>query len=298
MFLKLASTTAIAAGGIAILSAPAMAQTAPRADTQISEACIYEMNDFAERMNENEFWLTGWGTGAYGVPPGPQSTRTSATTSPATGGTSTTVPGAGTASGTATMAADPRGAVVGIDAPRYQIRALYSAARVLAHRGDGEGCQYVVAKMNEVYDGYSQQLQEAGVDPASVATWRQEQLALAEPVSGREGMSSYRIDDITGTDVRNVEDENLGSVSDVVIDPQTGQASYVIVARGGFLGIGEDHYAVPWSEIRATPGLDTIVLDRGEAELEQAPSIDPDRFRASETMMEERRATDAYWQAG
>lgn len=291
MFRNLGTTTAIAAGGIALLSATALAQTTQQGSTRIAEACILEMNDFAQRMNENQFWLSGWGTGAYGVPPGPQSTRTPATTAPATGGTST--PSAG--QGPAGMTADPRGDIVGIDAPRYQIRALYSAARVLAHRGDGEGCEYIVAKMDDIYDGYARHLQDAGVDPASVSTWRQEQLALAEPLSASEGMSSYRIDDITGTDVRNVEDENLGSVSDLVIDPRTGQASYVIVARGGFLGMGEEHYAIPWDRLRATPGLDTIVIDRSAADLAGAPSVDPNRFRASDTMIEERRATDAYW---
>jgi sporulation protein YlmC with PRC-barrel domain len=246
------------------------------------------MNEFARRMHADEFWLSGWGTGAYGTLPAPQSTEAPAGVPPAGGTLSPASP-----DGSVTM--DPRGQTAGIDAPRAQIRALYSAGRVLAHRRDSEGCEYILAKMNEIYDGYSQQLQEAGVDPASVTTWREEQLALARPLADGEGMAFYRSENIVGTDVRNVRDENLGSVADVIIDPHSATATYLLVARSGFLGIGEEHYAIPWGEVRATPGLDTIVIDRTEAEIEQAPAIDPDRFRNPETMTEERRATDEFW---
>lgn len=292
MLLRLTSITAATTAVIALSSANVAAQTSetePGQTTAMAENCIEQMNLFAQRMNADEFWLSGWGTGAYGTPPAPQSTRAPAA-APAPGGTAT-VP----EEGLAATAADPRGQTVEIDMPRYQIRSLYGAARVLAHRGDAEGCEYVVAKMNEIYDGYAQQLQEAGVDPASVTTWRQEQLALAEPLTEGGGMPPYRIDNITGTDVRNLQDENLGSVSDIIIDPSTGEAAFVIVARGGFLGMGEDHYAIPWGELHTTPGLDVIVIDRSEAEIEQAPAVDPDRLRNPELMPEERRTTDDFW---
>ena len=294
MLINLASTTAIATAMLALTATGAGAQQNPQTNdqTKMAEACLLEMNEFAERMYEDEFWLSGWGTGAYGAPPAPQSTESPATTAPAAGDTTTSR--ATSAEDVEAGDMDPRGEVVGIDAPRYQIRALYGAGRVLAHRGDNEGCEYIVAKMNEVYDSYSQQLEEAGVDPASVTTWRQERLALAEPLAA-DATTRYRIDNITGTDVRNMEDENLGSVSDVVIDPESGKAAYVIVARGGFLGMGEDHYAIPWDEVRATPGLEVVVVDRTAAELEDAPSIDPDRFRDPGMMMDERRTTDEFW---
>jgi sporulation protein YlmC with PRC-barrel domain len=296
MLLKLTSTTAIATAIMAVSLASGLAQTTSAGSASgedQADACLTAMNEFAARMNEDEFWLSGMSTGGYGAPMAPQSTQAPATVPPAGGTTTTTSPAAGLSS-----EVDPGRAAqeqMGVDAPRNQIRSLYGAARVLAHRGDAEGCGYLVSQMNEVYTEYSQRMQDAGVDPATVTTWRQEQLALAEPVSEGEGMSSYTVDNITGTNVRNIQDEGLGSVSDVIIDPRSGQAQYIIVARGGFLGIGEDYYAVPWDEVRATPGFDTIVIDRSEAELEQAPSIDPERFRNFETMQEERRSTDQFW---
>lgn len=284
MLVRTLTTTAIATGLIALTATGAAAQTSSEGKPELAASCLTEINDFAARMNEDDFWLTGWGVGGYGTPPGPQATRSPAS-SPATTGDTAAPSG---------MMQDPRGEVIGIDTPRYQIRALYGAGRVLLHRGDNEGCEYIVAKMNEIYDSYSKELRDAGVDPASVTTWRQEQLALAEPLDAR-GNATYRVDDITGTDVRNMQDQNLGSVNDVVIDPQSGTPSHLIVARGGFLGIGEDYYAVPWDELRATPGMNTIVVDRTQAELEQAPSVDPDRLRNPATMMDERRRTDEFW---
>jgi sporulation protein YlmC with PRC-barrel domain len=296
MFIKLASATAIATAMLALTATSAAAQQNQGSEdqTRIAEDCLLGMNEFAQRMYEDEFWLSGWGTGAYGVPPAPQSTRSRAMTAPTASDTSNTSR-ASNAEDIESSSADPRGEIVGIDAPRYQIRALYSAGRVLAHRGDNEGCEYLVAKMNEVYDSYSQQLRDAGVDPSAVTTWRQERLALAEPLATDDETTRYRMENITGTDVRNMEDENLGSVSDVIFDPESGTASYVIVARGGLLGMGEEHYAIPWNKVRATPGLEIIVVDRTEAELQQAPNVDLERFRNPETMMDERRRTDEFW---
>lgn len=132
------------------------------------------------------------------------------------------------------------------------------------------------------------------MDPASITT-RQEQVALAKPLAEAQDLSSFRIDDFTGTEVRNREDENLGTVTDVLINPNSGSASYVLVARGGFLGFGEEHIAVPWDQLRATPGLELVVIDRTLAELEQAPTVDPDRFRNATSMGDARQETDQFW---
>ncbi len=256
-------------------------------DSQMASECLLDLNRLAGRMQEDQFWLSGWG-GAYGAP-APQSTRAPASPAP-DAGAEAEITGSTTAGG-----ADPRGAYQGIYSPRHQIRTLYSAARVLAHRGEEDGCAYVVGQLSAIYDQHIQQLTDAGVDPASVTTWRQEQVALAKPLSEVQGMSSYRLDDLTGTDVRNMQDENLGTVSDVLIEPGNGEASYVLIARGGFLGMGEEYIAVPWDQLHATPGLELVVLDQTPAELEVAPTVDPERFRDPTTKGEERNRTNEFW---
>lgn len=293
MFRQFVSTSALTTVLVVSPLTGALAQDEQARDpssSAMAEECIIAMNNFAQRMYEDDFWVSGWGDSGYSPPPAPQSTGTGTMGSPDT-------PSAmrGDAEADSTSGIDPRERMAGIDAPRYQIRTLYNAGRVLAHRGDSDGCNYIVAKMDEVYGSYAQQLEEAGVDPSEVSSWRQEQLALAQPLSESDTLASYRIDTLTGTDVRNLNDELLGSVSDVIINPENGETTHLIVARGGFLGMGEDHYAIPWGEVRATPGLETFVVEMSEAEIENVPAVDRSRFSDPEAGVEDRERTDQFW---
>lgn len=46
----------------------------------------------------------------------------------------------------------------------------------------------------------------------------------------------------------------LGTVVDFVLDTATGAVAYVVVARGGFMGIGEERYALPWAYVTPLQG--------------------------------------------
>lgn len=273
---------------------------------QVADQCLQRLQQSMMQMRDDQFWLTGWGGwgtgyGMGGVPGGQPATGGMGGTPPATTGTAAAPPAttgttpAAPAAGAPVTTGDPRGIAQGVHSPREQIRALYYAAQVLAYRGEEEGCDYVAGQLETIYTSYAQQLQEAGVDPRQVTDWRQEQLALAQPIDQVEGMHSFRIDHLTGTDVRNVQDENLGSVHDVILDPGTGSAGFILVARGGFLGMGENYVAVPWDQIHATPGLQTVVLNVTEAELERAPTVDPDRFRDPAQMQDQRGPVEQFW---
>ncbi|WP_067219430.1 PRC-barrel domain-containing protein [Stappia indica] len=261
-----------------------------QANAQVAGQCQERLEQSAERMRQDQFWLTGWGAG-YGTRP--VGTPTAAPDGAARPGAET--PASPTGVRDEPMVGDPRGTVEGAYSPREQIRTLYFAAHILSQRGEQEGCEYVASQLDAVYDDYTSQLTSAGVEPNEVTDWRQEQLALAQPIDQVEGMRSYRIDNLTGTDVRNVEDENLGSVHDVILDPASGTVSYVLVARGGFLGLGEEYVAVPWERLHATPGLETIVLTLSQEELEQAPTIDPDEFRNPQMRQDARGPVDDFW---
>ena len=49
-----------------------------------------------------------------------------------------------------------------------------------------------------------------------------------------------------GADVENPQGQNLGDIKDVVIDRASGRIAYAVVSFGGFLGLGEKLFAVPW----------------------------------------------------
>jgi sporulation protein YlmC with PRC-barrel domain len=88
---------------------------------------------------------------------------------------------------------------------------------------------------------------------------------------------------LIGADVRNMKNEDLGEVDDVVITSGNNKASYVLVSHGGFLGIGDEQIAVPLSAIKVTPeGETVVVLDMSEEQFEDAPSFDRDSNEAFE----------------
>ena len=61
-------------------------------------------------------------------------------------------------------------------------------------------------------------------------------------------------DTITGDDVCNVQDEKLGKIQDIMLDMAEGTIRYVVLSAGGFLGIGDRLFAVPWQALRSGIG--------------------------------------------
>lgn len=85
--------------------------------------------------------------------------------------------------------------------------------------------------------------------------------------------STVRASELIGRDVINQNEEELGSVEDVVIG-RDGRVSYLVVAHGGVMGVGDNLIPVPFSAIeQQTSEEDNIVLNMSKEELENAPSF-------------------------
>jgi sporulation protein YlmC with PRC-barrel domain len=108
------------------------------------------------------------------------------------------------------------------------------------------------------------------------------------PASGRDATTTKQSDarpvwkaegavvdssDIVGTKVRDAQGKDIGEIDRLIIDPQSGRISHVVVGVGGMLGVGERKVVVPWSEVKMTSrpdgGKAAVVMDR--AKLESAP---------------------------
>ena len=57
-------------------------------------------------------------------------------------------------------------------------------------------------------------------------------------------------DKVSGTAVYGPDKERMGSIERLMIDKTSGQVAYAVLSFGGFLGIGDDHYPVPWNTLR------------------------------------------------
>jgi len=70
--------------------------------------------------------------------------------------------------------------------------------------------------------------------------------------------------------------EVLGSISDLMLDLDRGRIAYAVVATGGFMGIGERLFAVPWRALRAMG--QQFVLECEHSAFDTAPAFDRDHW--------------------
>ncbi len=68
----------------------------------------------------------------------------------------------------------------------------------------------------------------------------------------------------------------LGSISDLMLDLERGRVAYAVLAVGGFIGIGERLFAVPWGALRCCG--QQFVLECSEAALASAPAFDREHW--------------------
>lgn len=85
-------------------------------------------------------------------------------------------------------------------------------------------------------------------------------------------------DTLLGNDVYNLQDDDLGDIKDIMLDMRTGRVSYAVLSFGGFLGMGEKLFAVPWSALKLDTVNKRFTLDVEKERLETAPGFDPDSW--------------------
>ena len=83
---------------------------------------------------------------------------------------------------------------------------------------------------------------------------------------------------LTGDKVYNTMNEDLGKIEDIMIDVETGRVSYAVLSFGGFLGLGDKLFAIPWTALRLDEERKCFVLDVDKKTLESAPGFDKDHW--------------------
>lgn len=56
-------------------------------------------------------------------------------------------------------------------------------------------------------------------------------------------------DRVEGTAVYGADNSHLGTIKRLMIDKKSGQVAYAVMSFGGFLGMAEDTYTIPWSKL-------------------------------------------------
>ena len=94
-------------------------------------------------------------------------------------------------------------------------------------------------------------------------------------VARSETASLISADKVAGTSVYDPRGNHLGRVDTVMIDKVSGTVAYAVLSFGGFLGIGESHYPLPWRELKYDRRQDGYVVSITEERLKGAPNYAP-----------------------
>jgi len=114
-------------------------------------------------------------------------------------------------------------------------------------------------------------------------TWDKDRI----PAHGKESQSlipasrlgqAQKASKLIGTSVKNLQDEKLGDVENILVDLSSGRIVAVIVSTGGFLGMDDELSAVPASALRHTTDRDSLQLDASKETLSRAPHFKADQW--------------------
>ena len=102
------------------------------------------------------------------------------------------------------------------------------------------------------------------------------QTTMNRDVTRRETSNLIASDKVEGTDVYRSNGDSIGRIERVMIDKLSGKVAYAVMSFGGFLGIGEDYYPVPWSMLKYNTSLGGYELNISDEQLRGAPHYSRD----------------------
>jgi hypothetical protein len=123
---------------------------------------------------------------------------------------------------------------------------------------------------------------------------------MASTVEARETTSLIGSDKVEGTAVYGADQKKIGSIERVMIDKTSGKVAYAILSFGGFMGMGEDYYPVPWSTLKYDTNLGGYRVNLTEDQLKKAPKYSRSTGwnwnRENDRRVYDYYRTDPYWQ--
>jgi sporulation protein YlmC with PRC-barrel domain len=105
---------------------------------------------------------------------------------------------------------------------------------------------------------------------------------------------------ISGDAVVNRMGDSLGKIEDLMIDLSEGQVAYAVLSFGGFLGMGNKLFAIPFDALELDAVNRRFILDIPKERLEAAPGFDKDNWpdfadRRWGTSVYEHYGRTPYW---
>jgi sporulation protein YlmC with PRC-barrel domain len=79
---------------------------------------------------------------------------------------------------------------------------------------------------------------------------------------------------LSGDSVVNPQGEDLGKIEDIMIDLNNGQIAYAVLSFGGFMGMGDKLFALPWKSLSVDEENKRVVLDIPKETLKESDGFD------------------------
>lgn len=127
-------------------------------------------------------------------------------------------------------------------------------------------------------------IQAGDVDIQADVDRAKERRELRETGLREEKPLIHRASALIGLNVKNSADKQLGEIHDLAIDGKTGKIEYAAVSFGGFVGIGDKLFAVPWDSLQIKRVGDAekdnwvAVMEVSEATLKNTRGFDKDNW--------------------
>jgi sporulation protein YlmC with PRC-barrel domain len=79
---------------------------------------------------------------------------------------------------------------------------------------------------------------------------------------------------LIGDSIVNRTGENLGKIEELMLDVEKGRVAYAVLSFGGFMGMGEKLFAVPFEALTLDASREHFTLDVDKDKLRKAPGFD------------------------
>lgn len=103
-------------------------------------------------------------------------------------------------------------------------------------------------------------------------------VVVSTGAEARDKTGILKASDVIGAKVEGTDGKSLGSIKDLVLDREEGDVQYAVLDFGGFLGIKDKYFIVPWEAINFTSNGKKIVLDVSKQDLKKAPGFDKNHW--------------------
>jgi sporulation protein YlmC with PRC-barrel domain len=142
-----------------------------------------------------------------------------------------------------------------------RISIITTLSSVLAINGADKTQRHETSQRRQI--STEQQNKQSTFDPGAVPDQQ-----LHKTVNEMNKASSF-----TGMEIRNLQNEKVGKVNDLVFDPEQGKISYVVISVGGILGVADKLVAVPLTSLKAEKGATHLVINLSKDQLNAAPGL-------------------------